>query len=274
MAQTLSADGVGLGVVDDGLGLALFAGAFVGVGGDVFGCDLVEADDGLGEAASEFLCVGADNGAQDVDGGHQAVGGGCDGGELCVVLTNALIGVHEELDLLAGAHLRDQDVRVAAAHVVLSELFGLAGPGLESKIARVDAVVFVELVWIGDSLLCLLKTACLPAALEVERETDTVLVRLGLVIGEVLVLLVPFQPAESFAIAAEGDEAEALGEDFVLDDGGVLGDEDVFDGECRHLGDENAAKGIGERGVDAGEGEGEVELGVLVVELDAGSLRV
>lgn len=56
-------------------------------------------------------------------------------------------------------------------------------------------------------------------------------------------------------------------EHFVLDDGGVLVDVDVFDGERRDLGEEDAAEGVGDAGVDADEGEGEVE-GFRGVELD------
>lgn len=55
-------------------------------------------------------------------------------------------------------------------------------------------------------------------------------------------------------------------EDFVLDDGGVVVHEDVFDGEGGNFGEENAAEGIGDGGVDAYEGEGGV-VGVEFVKL-------
>lgn len=58
-----------------------------------------------------------------------------------------------------------------------------------------------------------------------------------------------------------------MGEDFVLDDGGVVVDEDVFDGEGGDFGQKNAAEGVGEGGVDTDKGEGGVVGGVLV-ELD------
>lgn len=44
-------------------------------------------------------------------------------------------------------------------------------------------------------------------------------------------------------------------------------DEDVFDGEGGDFGEEDAAEGVGDGGVDADEGEGEVER-FLGVELD------
>lgn len=274
MAETLSAHRVGLGVIHDGLGLAHPRGALLGVVQLVLLGDLVQADDRLGEAARKLLRIRAHDGLQDVDGRHESVRGGGDGGELCVVLSDALVRVHEQLDVLPRAHLGDQDVRMTAAHLVGAEPLRLLLPRLEDDVPGVHAVVLVQLVGIRDALLGLLQAARFPPALEVEREADAVLVRLGLVVGEVLVLVVPGQPAEGVAAAAEGDQAEAVGEDFVLDDGGVLVDVDVFDGEGGDLGDEDAAEGVGERGVDAGEGEGQVELGALVGELDVRALGV
>jgi len=67
--------------------------------------------------------------------------------------------------------------------------------------------------------------------------------------------------------AAEGDQAEAVGENFVLDYRGVVVDEDVFDGEGGDFGEEDAAEGVCDRGVYAGEGEGGV-VGGVGVEVD------
>lgn len=64
--------------------------------------------------------------------------------------------------------------------------------------------------------------------------------------------------------AGEGDEAESVGQDFVLDDRGVVIDEDGIDGEGGDLGDEDATEGVGYRGINADEGELGVELFVLV----------
>lgn len=58
-----------------------------------------------------------------------------------------------------------------------------------------------------------------------------------------------------------------MGEDFVLDDGGVLLDENVFDGEGGEFGEEDAAEGVGCAGVEAGEGE-DGEVGGVFVEVD------
>ena len=77
-------------------------------------------------------------------------------------------------------------------------------------------------------------------------------------------LLVPFEPAEAVVRALQRDEAEAVGEDLVLDDGGVVVDEDVFDGEGGDLGEQDAAEGVCDGCVEAGEGEGGVVRGVGV----------
>ena len=58
-----------------------------------------------------------------------------------------------------------------------------------------------------------------------------------------------------------------MGKDFVGHDGGVVVDVDVFDGKGGNLGKEDAAKGIGDGGVDVDEGEGGFE-GEIAVELD------
>jgi hypothetical protein len=56
---------------------------------------------------------------------------------------------------------------------------------------------------------------------------------------------------EALAAALEGDEAEAVGEDLVLDDRGVVLDVDVLNGEGGDFGEEDAAEGVGDGGVDA-----------------------
>lgn len=44
-----------------------------------------------------------------------------------------------------------------------------------------------------------------------------------------------------------------MGEDFVLDDGGVVVDVDEFDCKGRDFGEEDTAEGVGEGGIDANE---------------------
>lgn len=58
-----------------------------------------------------------------------------------------------------------------------------------------------------------------------------------------------------------------MGEDFILDDGGVVVDVDEFNGEGGDFGEEDAAEGVGEGSVDADKGEGGVE-GCVLVELN------
>lgn len=63
-----------------------------------------------------------------------------------------------------------------------------------------------------------------------------------------------------------------MGQHLVLDDRGVVVDVDVLNGKSWYLGEEDAAEGVGEGGVDADEGEGGEELVVLVkVDAEAGS---
>lgn len=82
-------------------------------------------------------------------------------------------------------------------------------------------------------------------------------------------LAVPLEElVDAFGVAGEGDEAETVGEDLVLDDGGVVLYVDILYGDGRDLCDEDAAEGVGDGGVDTNEGEGSLMLGV-VVKLDA-----
>lgn len=55
-----------------------------------------------------------------------------------------------------------------------------------------------------------------------------------------------------------------MGKDFVLDDGGILVDEDILNGEGRYFGEQDSAEGVGDGGVDGDEGEGRVVGGVSV----------
>ena len=80
--------------------------------------------------------------------------------------------------------------------------------------------------------------------------------------------LVELHPVEAFEAAGEGDETEARGEHFVLDYGGIVVDEDVFDCEGGDFGDEDPAEGIGYGGVKGEEGECGF-VGRVLVELDS-----
>ena len=136
------------------------------------------------------------------------------------------------------------------------------------EVFGVDVVVDVQFIWISLTSYCALQTAFLPFALCIQPENDGVVVaRCAATFVVVGGLLVPFQPAQAVVRATEGDQAEAVGEDFVLDDRGVVVDEDVFDGEGGDFGEQDAAEGVCDRGVDAGEGEGGV-VGGVGVEVD------
>lgn len=58
-----------------------------------------------------------------------------------------------------------------------------------------------------------------------------------------------------------------MAEDLVLDDGGVVVYEDVFDGHSRNFGQHDTAVCVCDRGVDADEREDRVVL-VILVEVD------
>lgn len=269
VSQALSADGVVHGLIDKGSVLALVAGQ-CGVSGDVGGGDGVEADDAFGEAAGEFLGVGADDRGEDVDGGEEAVARCCNGGELGVVLADALHGVHGQSDSLARAHLDDQNVWVCCADRLCGvEHLVLLAQRRPDKVFRVDRVVVVQLVRVGFAGDCALQPTLLPGALNVQVQNCAIEVRGSarafFVVGR---LDVPLHPVEALGVAAQGNQAQAVGEHFVLDDGGVLVDEDIFNGKGGDFGEQDAAEGVCDRGVYAREGEGGVVGCGAGVELD------
>lgn len=77
----------------------------------------------------------------------------------------------------------------------------------------------------------------------------------------------PLHPVQAFLGAFQRNEAEALGENFVRDDRGVVVDVDFLNGEGGDFGEENAAEGVGEGCIEADEREGGFE-GVISVEYD------
>lgn len=271
VAQALAADGIAHGVDDDGLQVALATGVWVGGGALFRSCRLLarhlfQADDARGEALCKLFGVGAQDGLRDGDGGEQAVRGGGDGGELCVVGADALVHVHGQVDGLAGPQLGDKDVRVGRADGVFPrKVLGLLARGHEDDVFGVDVRVAVGL----EGVVFRRGSVRVNGALDIELEANRVPVeaaRVRVLAGRGL--LVPLEElVEALAPALEGHEAQAVGEHLVLDDRGIVLDVDVLDGEGGDLGQQDAAEGVGDGGVDAYERKGGQEL-VVLVEVD------
>lgn len=266
MAKTLATDSVLHRVDDHGLLLALVA--LVAATGDarLLGGDALDADDAARKAAGELFGVLAEDGPGDGDGGQEPVRRRGDGGELGVVGADALVHVHLQVDDLARAELGDEDVGVHGPDHILRALedVDLAARGDELDVAGVDVGVVVEL---GGVALAR-GGGRVAGTLDLQAQLDGVVV-VDRARGAVLVLAAPAQEVADARLAArEGDQAEAVGEDLILDHGGVVVDVDGLDGEGGDLGDEDAAEGVGDGGVDANEGKGRLGGG-QVVELDA-----
>ena len=267
--QTLPRHRVAIHIRHHGLGvpLAPLVRGVLRVRGVGFGSgNARDVDDALGEAGGELVRVLAEDRGEDGDGGQQAVCRGRDGRELRVVGADALVRVEHEVEFLARAELGDEDIWVDGAdRVVFWEFRGLLPLGLVDEVARVDGGVDVFDLRVGGVAW----GGGVAGAGDFQVEDD------GVVVGAVgradVVLLVawvpPFHPAETGGRAGERDEAEAVGEDLVDHDRGVVLDVDFFDGEGGDLGEEDASEGVGDAGVDADEGEGRFQ-GVIFVEDD------
>lgn len=66
-----------------------------------------------------------------------------------------------------------------------------------------------------------------------------------------------------YRVADEGNQADTLAQELVVQDGGVLDDADQMRGEGRHFRDHDPAEGVGEADVASGEGELDGVLGDL-----------
>ena len=83
-----------------------------------------------------------------------------------------------------------------------------------------------------------------------------------------IALLVPSDEVkEPILSTLKRDKTQSVCENFVLNDGSVVVHEDGFNCDSWNFSDENATESVGNRGVDADEGEGGIEL-AIVVELD------
>lgn len=275
MPQTLSADCVFHCVLHHCLHLALVTLELLVLPRIALG-DLLQPNDAISKALLKLLRVGAIDGLRDVDERQQAVRRRRHGRELGVVSTDALVHVRHERDGLAGPQLGDQNVRVGGrdGQVARKVLFLLAN-GDELEVACVDVGGAVQLPRVrlaGGGV----RVAC---ALDVELELDRVVVH---AVGKrILVragLLVPFHPLMDSCLGAlERDQPQAVAQDLILDDGRVVVNPHVLNGQRGDFGDQDAAEGVGDGGVDADQREGGVVLAVLVeddTELRAEDIQV
>lgn len=262
VAQALAADGVLHGVLDDGAHLADVALEAAAGRGVPLG-NLVQADDAAREAALKLFGVDAHDGFEDLDGREEAVRCGGDGGKLGVVGADALVHVHGQVNGLLGPHLGDENVRVDGANGVgTGKVPLLLAHGHKDNVPGVDVRVVVRLGRVRLVAVGVL----VGGARHVELEAHRVVVEAaGVVVLGVGGLLVPLEEVlQALAATLEGDQAQAVRQHLVLDHRRVVLDEDVFNRQRGNLGNENAAKGVGDGGIEADEREGGVELLVLV----------
>lgn len=240
------------------------------------GSDVLETDDALGKTPCKLPGVVAEDGFRDGDGGQEPITRGGDGGEFGVIGADALDAVHFHIDALPRPHLGEQDIRMHGSDrvVLAGEELILAAGDDEVELFGVDVGVIVEEARVVFALLVEFGVVVGFCAFDLEFQDDGVPVRdaaaIGVFVSGFFELL---EPAEAGGVAGEGDEAEAVGEDFVLDDGGIVVNEDVFDGEGGDFGEEDAAEGVCNGGVDADQGEGSV-VGGEFMEFDVEGLGV
>ena len=172
-----------------------------------------------------------------------------------MVGANTLDAVQFHLDLLTGAQLGKQDIRVNGLNgTLVHEVLLLTANRVEGDILRIHMGIVVQLARV---LLALIGVAVL-GALCIEAQNDSVeITRLGR--GHAFVLLgrlaEPVHPVDSFHRALERDQTQTLCEYLILDDGSVVVNEDELDGKRRNLGHKDTAEGIGDGSIEADQRE-------------------
>lgn len=124
---------------------------------------------------------------------------------------------------------------------------------LGCDLSRIDTAVDEFLFWICGVPI----RVGVAFTFDAKIENDCVLVS-ALHAGD-SILLVSFyeegQPSHAFKVSFQGDETQTVCKNFICYDGSIILNIDFFDGEGRDFGKEYTAKGIGDGGIDADEGE-------------------
>lgn len=237
--------------------------------------DRLKPDDALGEAPRELGRIGAHDGLQNINRRQQPVRGRGHGAEFGVIGANALDRVHFQVDALARAHLRQQDVwihRPYATAVGLGEELFLSAHGLEFEIAGVDVAVDVEF----PRFRIVFFAIRVPLAGDLQLEDYRIIIpRVSLFAvslrsvvietsGRFLLIL---QPIDTLARTREGHQAHPGSQDLILHNRSVVVHEDGFDGQGGDFVNQDPPKGVGDGGIDVDEGEGGFE-GCVFVEFD------
>ena len=156
VSQTFTRDGVFHRIVDDGLFLPC-------------GFIVDKFYHASREAASEFLCIVAENGLLDANGRQQAVSSRRNGREFGVVGADAHDAVTLNVNLLARTQLCDKDVGVDWADLVgWGEGLDLEALRVKNKLFGIDRTVDVELFRVPLSLLGQLQAVGSPVAFGLE----------------------------------------------------------------------------------------------------------
>lgn len=270
VAQTFPGHGIPEGVLDHrfllaNLGLIVLT-SFV----RILFRELFETNDPLWKTPREFPRIVPQNRLHDVNRRHQAIASRSNRRKLSMIAPPPLPRMQLHRNLLARPQFRKQNVRIHRPHRILAlESINLLADRVERDVPRIDIMPLVQFLdIIRLALLQQLLRSLLPFTRYFQPH------EYGILIGRLVALGVAFaggaleiHGCDGGGVAGEWDQAEAVGEHFVLDYRGVVVDEDVFDGDGGDFGEEDAAEGVGEGSVDADKGEGGVE-GCVLVELN------
>lgn len=206
VSETFSTDRVLEWIPNDGLYLPCMAFIPTAFLGCLLRSDSLQADNAAREAFGKFPGVITDNRFENLDVRHEAVGRSRDGGELCVVGSNAFNTVHFHLNLLPRPQLRDQDVWIDGPDgTVAGEKLLLTADRMEGNVFRIYVSVIVELPRV-ILIRCCIRVL---GAFDVEPQDNRIIIArraatVGIIIGR---FLEPSQPIDTLYRAFEWDQS-------------------------------------------------------------------
>ena len=162
-----------------------------------------------------------------------------------MVGSNTLDTVHFKVDLLARAKLSDQNVWVDRLDSILSsEELLLTSDRVESDVSGVNMRILIQLAGVilrGVSVGVL-------GTFNIQSQDDGVVIGWIATLGIILRgLLEPTHPVNTIHGTLQWNQTQSLGEHFILDDGGVIVNEDELDGNARHFSHYDTTEGICDR---------------------------
>ena len=211
------------------------------------------------ETPRKLSCIRSHYGFSNVDCRQQAIARCGHRTKFRMVCPLPFDTMHHKANFLTRPHLRNEDIRIDwpdQPQLFCKDIF-LPSDGFEDNVFRVDIGALVQLRRVTHSLRHQFLRIFRPFAFRLQLQDDGVEVSSIVVVRTVLRrLVVPAHPIKASGVTGKWDETQTMSKNFILDYGGIVVDEDIFDGKRGEFCKEDTPKGIRYRGVEVDEGKG------------------